>query len=743
PPAGGTVRALSQIEVTFSEDVLGVDAADLLINNQPATNVMARPGAVYLFQFPPPPNGLVQVAWASGHGITDVALTPNSFAGGSWGYQLDPNASVGDLIINEILAANQNGLNDPSATPEDPDPLDWIEIYNRGTNLIDLAGWSLSDDPNEPGQWIFPAKLIQPGQYLVVFASGLDIRNPTGTNRFHTNFKLSISGEFLGLYSPDSPRVLVSGFSPAYPEQRTDKSYGYDSHGELRYFATPTPGRANGNSTINGVVAPVHFSTPRGYFAQPLNLALSSPTPGSFIRYTTDGSEPTEITGQPYLSPLRLTNTTLLRAAAFRTNLLPSVVRTHSYFFNLSSSLRSLPIMSLVTAQNNLTGPNGIIGISNVVQQGDGTYVPATTNGYHNPSKHGLAWERPTSIEFMRPQDNSGFQIDCGMRVQGSDYQRPRTTPSSKFSFRLYFRGDYGPGRLDYPLFPLTPAHDFDQIVLRAGFNEQSNPFIRDELTRRLSHDMGEVAAHGNMVILFINGQLAPVSPYYNPCERVHEEFLQSYLGGGDEWDVVSPSFAQSAGPPGVVDGDRADFQSLVNYVRTQSTTTPAVYQTISRRLDLKNFVDYCLLNAYLAMGDWPQNNWRAGKDRSNPNAPWRFICWDGEWAAGIYSRTASIDIFAQNGPGPDLGGLSSISDSEIAQMYQRLVLNPEFRLLWADRIQKHFFNGGALTGDNFSNRVNQLRVELQSLFTMTDSKLLGWPRDRLSIIMAQFNTNG
>jgi hypothetical protein len=97
--------------------------------------------------------------------------------------------------------------------------------------------------------------------------------------------------------------------------------------------------------------------------------------------------------------------------------------------------------------------------------------------------------------------------------VHGSDYQRPRLTTTSKFSFRLYFRGDYGEGRLEYPLFPLTGVQRFDQLVLRAGFNEQGNPFIRDEIHRRLSHDMGSIASHGNLAVVFVNGTYYSSSP--------------------------------------------------------------------------------------------------------------------------------------------------------------------------------------------------------------------------------------
>ena len=55
-----------------------------------------------------------------------------------------------------------------------------------------------SDDEEEPGRWVFPHRVVPAGQYLVAFASGKDRRAPTGTNRLHTNFKLSGDGEFLG-----------------------------------------------------------------------------------------------------------------------------------------------------------------------------------------------------------------------------------------------------------------------------------------------------------------------------------------------------------------------------------------------------------------------------------------------------------------------------------------------------------------------------------------------------------------
>jgi hypothetical protein len=723
PAAGASVRSLEQIDVTFSEPVLGVQAADLLINGAPASGVAALPeGPAYRFTFSEPSPGPVSVVWAAGHGITDRAESSNPFAGGSWGYTLDPTLPADDLRITEILAAN---LGTSGFLDEDGEAQDWIEIHNHGSGPIDLAGWALSDDPALPGLWSLPAATLEPGAYRVIFASGKDRRPIDG--EWHANFKLSASGEHLGLYTPDSPRRLADGFD-AYPEQRNDISYGTDPAGNLRYFANPTPGAPNGASTIVGVVEPVHVNVQRGLFANPFDLVLSCPTPGALIRFTTNGSEP-GASSPVFPASTRINRTTLLRAAAFKDNHLPSKTATHSYLFDVPAAIRSLPVVSIVTDADHLWGPSGIMGFG---------------PGYRNVEQHGLAWERPTSVEWIEPDDHDGFQVDCGIRIQGSDYNRQNASPDSKFSFRLYFRGDYGPGRLEYPLFPLTSVDRFDGIVLRAGFNEQGNPFIRDEIHRRLFHDMGQIASHGNLAVVFVNGGYYQnpsqpwILPVYNPCERVHAEFFQEHLGGSDEWDVVKPPWQLGGG---AVDGTFQDMQDLVNAVRFNlDATEPEDYAAIGACMDLTNFVDYLVLNTYAAMGDWPNNNWRAGRDTA-AGGIWRWTVWDAEWGMGIYDRTPSIDSFLLSGGGPSDSGLAGTS--EIAYLYQGLRASSEFRLLWADRVQKHFAADGALSRQQITNRFEELEAELSGMVPVMDAEILEWARIREPIYFTQMRNQG
>ena len=122
------------------------------------------------------------------------------------------------LLITEFLASNDQGLED-----ENGDASDWIEIHNAGDMPADLNGWHLTDNATQPAKWSFPEVMLQPDEYLVVFASGKNRVEPD--QPLHTNFQLAASGEYLALIQPDG-RTVASQFAPQFPAQRTDSSYG-------------------------------------------------------------------------------------------------------------------------------------------------------------------------------------------------------------------------------------------------------------------------------------------------------------------------------------------------------------------------------------------------------------------------------------------------------------------------------------------------------------------------------------
>ena len=708
PAEDTTVRSLSQIEIVFSEPVRGVDADDLLVAGSPARAVRGGDTGPWIFAFDAPARGTVDVAWTDAHGIVDFAASPNPFAGGSWRYTLDPDAPAPNLRISEILASNRGGIDD-----EDGDSSDWIEIENFGATAIALAGWSLSDDTAVPGLWVFPPIVLSPGEFLVVFASGKDRRDPLG--ELHTGFRLDSAGERLALSTPESPRVAVSVFDP-FPEQRADHSWGVGSDGAYGYFATPTPGAANaGEFTNGGFVADVEPDVAHGVFATAFDLTLRSATPGATIVYTLDGREPTLAVGSVHDRPLRIAGTpdrgaVTLRAAAFRDGLLPSRVMTQTYVFP----------ESVVTQSNRPAGFPTRWGAAPAVDYemdpeiaGDARFVELLRDGllelpslsivadvddifgargiYSNPQGEGVAWERACSAELFAPEGSTRegaideFQIDCGMRIFGGASREAPKSP--KHSFRLLFKGDYGPTRLRAALFPDSPVDEFDTLALRANFNNSwihwdagqraRGMMVRDQWAKDALRDIGQSTTHGRYVHLYLNGLYWGV---YNLVERPSAPFAADHLGGEkEEYDALNSGLA--------VDGDTRAWNSALGLARAVGTNDE-LYRGLSAWIDFENLIDYMLVNFYGANQDWDDHNWYASRRRVD-GGQWRFYSWDAERILeGVGDNRLSVNI-----------------SGKPSELHTRLRNHAEYRLAFGDRAHRHLLAGGALSPERAAVR--------------------------------------
>ena len=224
-------------------------------------------------------------AWEATATILEAAKAkiPNEFPGGSWEHVLDPDAPLPSLVISEFLAANGTGLAD-----EDRDNEDWIEIHNPGNEPVDLRGWSLTDDSGETSKWLFPDVVLDPGEYLVVFASAKDRRTRLP---LHTNFKLGRRGETLVLTGPDGntvDRMEVAELPPDFAHGRQP-----DGIGEPVVFHQPTPEETNAGPPFPGFLdAPLAMVPPGGFHPDSPSIRISAARPDARIHYTLDGAEP-------------------------------------------------------------------------------------------------------------------------------------------------------------------------------------------------------------------------------------------------------------------------------------------------------------------------------------------------------------------------------------------------------------------------------------------------------------------
>ena len=111
-----------------------------------------------------------------------------------------------ELLINEFQASNISTVRNPYSY----DYTDWFELYNAGTAGIEIGGFYLTDDPQEPQKWQIPFdSVIQSGGYMIFWADDVDEYN-------HTNFKLGRGGEFIGIY--DDQGNVIDSVSFGYQE---------------------------------------------------------------------------------------------------------------------------------------------------------------------------------------------------------------------------------------------------------------------------------------------------------------------------------------------------------------------------------------------------------------------------------------------------------------------------------------------------------------------------------------------
>jgi len=623
------------------------------------------------------------------------------------------------LVINEFMASNSKCCMDPQGEYDD-----WIEIHNCGTYTINVDGIYLTDNLSVPTKWRIQSNsrgstIIPPGGYLLVWAD-----NDTADTGLHANFKLDADGEEIALFDINGSTLIDS---VAFGEQTTDISYGRypDADDNLRFQASPTPGAENNGAYLGEVDAP-KFSHKRGFYDTPFYVTIATETENAVIYYTLDGSEPYHVSargghsGTTYTVPITINKTTCLRAKAVKPGFKPSDIKTNTYIMNASEAIKSLPLISLVGDEGKtFYEPDGVMAIVGGSYGSDGQWVPSGPDSHNNPMCRGMAYERPVSFELIKPEDNSGLQIDCGIRVHGSDYMRPRYhrsdglwTGNSKFSFRLYFRGRYGDGWLEYPLFPFE-VERFKSIVLRGGHNDRVNPFIKDELIRRLHKDMGHVDSGGTMANLFINGEY---KGYFNPCEHIKDAFCQQWYKSDKDWDVMTMS--------GIRDGDAVAWNDLLNYARNNNLSNDTHYQHVSKRLDILSFADYLILELWSGNWDWPQNNWAAASERSDEGL-WRFFIWDAE--GGMFSDRLNTVYF---------DGLNTQTNAN-GYFYRALKVNNNFKQIFADRIYKHFYNNGALTEANIRERFFELREQMLGVISNMDTYVINtWVPNRLDVFL-------
>lgn len=144
----------------------------------------------------------------------------------------------GAVVINEFMASNSDSIADSHGDRDD-----WIELYNRSQDPVDVGGLFLTDDMADPMKWQIPADdpsstTISPKGYLLVWA---DDEPQQGT--LHATFKLNAGGEFVGLC--DATGDVIDGITFGSQTENVSSGRLPDGSDSWQSFEVATPGASN------------------------------------------------------------------------------------------------------------------------------------------------------------------------------------------------------------------------------------------------------------------------------------------------------------------------------------------------------------------------------------------------------------------------------------------------------------------------------------------------------------------
>ena len=549
------------------------------------------------------------------------------------------------VYLSEILTAST-------------DSDDWIELYNFSSQAVDLSGCGLSNNAKRPRKWQFPSgTVLQPGQYLGVYANGAD-------DGLQTSYRLSAAGGYSVTLSDANGAILDRIY---VPEQYSGVSYGRPAgQSALRYFPTPTPGAANAGESYLGRADEVVCSRDGGLFqtGETFTVALSAPSDCK-IYYTTDFTDPDE-TSTPYAGPITVSGQTILRARAFKDGCMPSLIATRSYLYGAKNGGGTVYVVSVVSDPRNLTSDE-----AGILVRGSGS-----TPNYM------MDWEPEAHVEVFDQNGNLLLSQGCGMRQQG---QTCRAEPQQ--AFKLVARREYGGSSLFRA--HLFSRRDYDvchAFLLRPSNDDQYKTRMRDSVLVTLAEDTSVLYQETEVCVAYIDGEYWG---HYNLREVVSPLSICQHEG----WEGDEGALDLVKGNNIVLQGSDDTFIALVDWLKANDPTTDEAYRRIDEAVDIQNYIEYMAIQIYSGNTD-PSNI----KRYRNPNADgkWRWVLFDLDW--GFNQDTNSVSRWLT--PGGVGNGLRTDNTFFIACMR-----NPTFR----DRFLTHF---GQQLATSFSSESVLARFE-------------------------------
>lgn len=658
------------------------------------------------------------------------------------------------IAFNEIMSSNTTSILDEDATHQD-----WIELYNYGTENVNLSGFGLTDDILLPFKWTFPNVTLNAKSYMLIWAS--DKNRVVVGQPYHTNFKLSATE---ALFLTNATGVLLNSV-PATPlPQNVTFGRQPDGIGAFKYFYQPTPNASNTGTGLAELLAPPVFSQNSGVFTASFNLTISHPNPNAIIIYTTDGSEPNinnlngtnfqyknvypiEVNGAPgpflsesyrsfqysnpiniydksplpdklttkssnqfpiYIPPIPVRKGTVLKAKAY-VNGVGSATISRSFFVWPNGNPYNIPIISLQTQEDNLFDYN------------KGTYTAGVDfetwrknnpdnnqfNRYewNNYARSGSLWEYPVSVEVLN-NSVSVLNQNAGYRIHGAN---SRTFVIK--NLRLYAdtdyeeRGDFKQNLFTVPIFdaPNLSNDKFKQILMRG---DGSGTVANDVVFNKLMQPVYNGANRVQPVIHFINGEYWGISAIRDNMDEHH--YANNFDLNKDNIAIVKCAGGNCDIDVGTVT-DFADYDNLQSYIINNDMANESFYNQATARLDIVSFIDHMVLQIYSGNDGYERSFWKA---RTPENGSYG----DGKWRTSVKDFDAALRTYKDW-----LKHWASVAGPPSEMMFTKLLANSSFKTKFVNRFADLI--NSVFSSNNFLSVTNKVFDELAPYLTENSNR--------------------
>lgn len=488
----------------------------------------------------------------------------------------------------------------------------------------------------------------------------------------HSNFKLSSAGETLSITFKDG--TVSDSISYGIIPANYSMGRNINNPSAWVFFMQPTPGSFNDTEIFSDVVkSELQFSINEMFLKNVSQLTLSGASTGEEIRYTLNGNEPT-VASTHFREPITISKNTVVRARIFKEGAIPGKIATRTYLFD---NQPTIPVISVSTDSLNLwDNETGIYVLGDSYESANPNYG---ANFWED-------WEKPASVEMTGVDGARIFSLNCGIKIFGA-WSRARPQKS----LAVFFRNEYGDPILEnVKLFKSKPITTFKSFVLRNSGNDYDYTRFRDGFMTDLVKNMNTDIQAFEPVVLYLNGK------YWgqiNLREKINEDYLASnHNVSADRVDMLEYEST-------VIEGSNAEYNELLDFLRSNSLVNDANYEFVARQIDISNYIDYQLSQIYFNNRDWPGNNIKFWKPQTE-NGQWRWLMFDTDFGFGIYNSndfTLNTIQFALEPNGPTWP-----NPPWSTFLFRKLIENTKFKHAFINRfadMMNTTFVGAAVVG--------------------------------------------